>query len=145
MKKFKSKNKVVIKHKVVQIEDSIDKIVTEQNIKPVLKHWVTEVFEPEPTSKDYGDALSFVEDILKNAKKEPNYLKLLSGLALLVERSKFSDKLLPFIFKTLIRPRGSSKNKTGYANTLKFDHDLIMRELEDAAEELRRLKAKAKD
>lgn len=140
MKKSTSRTKDTLKYKAPKNEANMAKVVAEQNLKPVLKHWVTEVFEPDPTNKDYNDALSFVEDILKNVQKQPNYLKLLSELALLMEKSKFAGKLLPFIFKTLIHPRGSSKNKIHNVNTLEFDHNLIMGELEDAAKELRRLK-----
>ena len=127
MKKSKLKNTVA------QKQAHMAKVVAKQNIKPVLKHWVTEVFEPNPVKKDYEDALSFVEDIIKTAQKEPTYLKLLSNLALLIDKSKFADKLLPYIFRTVTHPRG----KIGKLNSLEFDHKLIMEELQEAAKELR--------
>ena len=124
-------------------EDKMVKIVAEKNMKPVLDSWVTEIFGLNPTKEDYKEALSFVEDIIKNAKKEPNYLKLLGDLVLRLESSKFVDKLLPYIFRTVM-PSNSKKeisNRVG----LEFEHKLIMEELKDTREELWQLKEKSKD
>ncbi|KKT01276.1 MAG: hypothetical protein UV76_C0001G0034 [Candidatus Nomurabacteria bacterium GW2011_GWA2_43_15] len=118
------------------------KVVAEKNIRPVLGGWVTEVFGLNPTRKDYEEALSFVEDIIKNVQKEPNFLKLLASLALSIERSKFVDKLLPYIFRTVVPSSG--KSKMYQMEGLEFEHKLIIEELKDTAEELRQLKAKAK-
>jgi len=137
MKKNKSKDK--------DEEANLVKILAEKNIQSsLLRAWVTEVFEPDPTKKDYDEALSFVEGIIKHAQKEPNYLRLLSKLALLIDESKLSAKLLPFIFQTVVRPYGSSKSKIANADSLELDHKLIMQELLDTAKELRQLKQKAR-
>ena len=128
------------KHIKKDSEADIIKAMAEKNVRPVLGVWVAEVFGPNPTREDYEGALNFVEDILKNAKKEPNYLKLLGNLAFRLDRSKFIEKLLPFIFRT-VAPSGS-KSKIYNVSGLEFDHKLIMEELKDTAEELQELKEK---
>lgn len=130
------------KLKLDKKEDKIIKIVAEKNIEPVLSDWVTDVFGSNPTKGDYKDALIFVEDIIKNTQKEPNYLKLLANLSLFIERSKFVGKLLPYIFKTVVPP--DIKSEIYKVSGLEFDHKLILEELKDTALELRQLRGKAK-
>lgn len=128
------------KIKLSKKEDEIIKIMAEKNIEPVLSDWVTEVFGSNPTEEDYKDALIFVEDIIKNTQKEPNYLKLLANLSLFIERSNFVAKLLPYIFKTIVP--SDAKSEIYKVVGLEFDHKLILEELEDTAKELRQLKEK---
>lgn len=118
------------------------KVVAKKNIKSILNNWTNEVLETNPTKKDYEDVLDFVEDIVKNVKTEPNYLKLVLKITWLTEESKSAARLLSYIFKTVIHPRGISANKMD--NVLEFDHKLIVEELKDTVKELRQLKEKAK-
>ncbi len=142
MKKTKLINKKTAKNKGPKKEDKIIKIVAEKNMEPVLVDWVSEVFGANPTKEEYESALSFVEDIIKESKKEPSYLKLLGGMVLSIERSKFIGKLLTYIFKTIVP--SDSKSEIYNREGLEFDHRLILEELNDTAEELRRLKEKTK-
>lgn len=141
MKKLKYK-KDKVNNKSVKKENKIIKVVAKKNIEPVLGDWVIEVFGSNPTRKDYEEALSFVEDIIKNTQKEPNYLKLLANLSLFIERSKFVAKLLPYIFKTVVP--SNTKSEIYNVGGLEFDHKLMVEELKDTALKLRQLKEKAK-
>lgn len=126
-----------------KIKSNIVKKMAEKNMKPFVGGLVTRVFGKNPNKRDYDDALSFIEDVIKNAKREPNYLKLLGTLALFLERSEFVEKLIPYIFRTVVP--ASDKSEIYKIGGLEFDHELIMEELEDVAKELRALESKIKD
>ncbi|MCK9186802.1 hypothetical protein M0P48_05220 [Candidatus Gracilibacteria bacterium] len=139
MTKIKTKSKSKIKN---QKEIRLVKVIAEKNIRPVLSDWIAEVLESSPTRKNYEDTLSFVEDIIKNAPKEPNYLRLVIRVNWLMQESELAAKLLNHIFETVTHSHGISENKM--ESILEFDHKLIIEELKDVAKELQHLKTKAK-
>lgn len=112
-------------------------------MKPFIGDLVTKVFGKNPNKRDYKDALNFVEDVIKNAKREPDYLKLLGTMALFLERSEFVEKLISYIFRTVIPTK--DKSEIYKISGLEFDHELIMEELKDVAKELKTLESKMED